>query len=181
VDGYVIERGAEPSQNVLATTPVLKIVDPETLWIKAKIDERISAQVKPSQKATIILRSQPGKRYKGVVKKINAMTDSVTLERKINVAFETLPRPFFINEQALVFIDVRQYDNVTTVPLTVVVQKGGKTGMWVVQNGHAHFAAIDKLAVNETEMAIAEGDIDTAVIVPDKHKKSLSEGMRIYQ
>jgi len=180
VAGYVIAREAEVAQYVQPSTPVLQIVDPKTLWVKVRIDERISAQVKPLQKATIILRSQPDKRYQGVVKRIDAITDAVTLERKFYVAFETIPTPFFINEQAQVIINVKQYDNVTKIPLTVVVQKEGKMGIWVVQGKHAHFAAIDKIARNETEVAIEKTDKNHLIIVPDRRKKSLSEGMRIY-
>lgn len=61
VDGYVISRDAEVDQNVLPQTPILKIVDPKTLWVDTKIDERISAQIKVGQKATITLRSNPQK------------------------------------------------------------------------------------------------------------------------
>ena len=180
VDGYVIAKYAEIAQNVLPTTPILKIVDPKTLWVRTKIDERISAQVKPLQKAIIILRSQPSRRYRGVVKRINAVSDAVTLERTINVAFEKIPNPFFINEQAQVIINVKKYGKVTKIPLGVVVQKQGKTGMWVVKNGRAHFTALGKTARSETEMAIPDRFGNYPVIVPDFHKKTLSEGMRIY-
>ena len=181
VDGYVIYRGAEVAQNMLPSTPILKIVDPQTLWVETNIDERISAQVKLLQEATIMLRSQPNKQYKGIVKRVDAMSDAVTLERKINVAFETIPEPFYINEQALVIINVKQYKNVLKIPLKVVVQNNGKLGMWIVRKGHAHFVVIDKLARNEREVAILNGDKNSPVIVPDKHKKPLSEGMVIYQ
>ncbi len=180
-DGYVISKDAEIAQYVQPSSTILKIVDPASLWVEVKIDERISAQVKTSQKASIILRSQPGKQYKGVVKRIDAMTDPITLERTINVAFEFLPKPFFINEQAQVSINVRQYDNVVKVPLTAVVQRSGETGMWVVRNGRAHFSVIKPIAVNDFEMAIAKGDLNTSIIIPNRNKKTLSDGMRIYQ
>jgi RND family efflux transporter MFP subunit len=181
VDGYVISREAEVAQYVQPSTQILQIVDPATLWVETKIDERISGRIKEGQQATIILRSKPDKEYTGRVQRIDAMTDQVTLERKINVSFTTIPEPFFINEQARVIIAVRQYDNVVKVPLKVVVQKEGKPGMWVVRNGRAAFTVIDKLAVSETEMAMAGGEVVTSVIIPDKSKKSLREGMRIYQ
>jgi len=180
-DGYVYTKEAEVAQYVQPSSTILKIVDPASLWVEVKLDERISAQVKPSQEARIILRSQPDRQYKGVVKRIDAMTDPVTLERTINVAFATLPKPFFINEQARVIINVRKYDHVVKIPLTTVVQRNGKTGVWVVRNGRAHFLTIKTVAVNDSEMAIANGDINTSILIPDNHKKSLSEGMRIYQ
>ena len=180
-DGYVITKEAEIGQYVQPSSTILKIVDPASLWVEVKLDERISAQVKPSQEASIVLRSQPDRTYKGVVKRIDAMTDPVTLERTINVAFTTLPKPFFINEQARVIINVRKYDHVVKIPLTTVVQRNGKTGVWVVRNGRAHFLTIKTVAVNDSEMAIANEDSNTSILIPDNHKKSLNEGMRIYQ
>ncbi len=180
VNGYVIAKEAEVAENILPSTPVLKIVDPKTLWVETKIDERISARVKLQQKATIVLRSQPDRPYKGVVKRIQAISDTVTLERTIDVAFETLPEPFFINEQAQVLISVRQYDKVTKIPLAAIVQKQGTTGMWVKRNKYAHFVLIDEIARNETEIAVSGKDKNYLVIIPDSHKKSLKEGMRIY-
>ncbi len=181
VDGVVISRDAETAQYVQPSTPVLQIVDPATLWVETKIDERISGRVKEGQQAGIILRSLPEKTYRGVVKRIDAMTDPVTLERKINVAFTVTPSPFFMNEQARVTIAINTYDDVVKVPLKVVVQKEGKPGMWVLRNNRAHFTVVDSLAVSETEMAMAQLDADTVIIVPDKRKKSLTEGMRIFQ
>ena len=180
VDGVVISREAEVTQYVQPSTPILQIVDPATLWVETKIDERRSGRVKEGQQTTIVLRSQPDKTYRGEVKRIDAMTDPVTLERKINVAFTAIPTPFFINEQARVTIAINEYDNVVKVPLKVVVQKKGKAGMWVVQDNRAHFTVIDKLAASETEMAIAQIEPDTVIIIPDKRKKSLAEGMRIF-
>lgn len=181
VDGHVISREAEVAQYVQPSTQILQIVDPATLWVETKIDERISGQVKVGQQAEIILRSQPDRPYQGVVQRIDAMTDPVTLERTINVSFTTIPEPFFINEQARVIIAVQQYDNVVKVPLKVVLQKEGKPGMWVTRNGRAHWTAIDKLAASETELAMTQGTVETSVIIPAKGKKSLREGMRIYQ
>lgn len=181
VAGYVVAKEAEVAQYVQPATPVLQIVDPNSLWVDVRIDERISAQVKPGQQATIILRSQPDKHYLGEVKRIDAMTDRVTLERKINVAFKTLPQPFFINEQAKVIITVRQYEQVHKVPLACVVQRQGKLGVWAARQSRAHFIALTKIAVNDTEMAITQDLSAAAIIVPDSHKKSLREGMRIFQ
>jgi multidrug efflux pump subunit AcrA (membrane-fusion protein) len=181
VDGRVISRDAEVAQYVQPSTRILQIVDPATLWVETKLDERISGQVKVGQQAAIILRSQPEKKYTGRVERIDAITDLVTLERKINVSFSEIPEPFFINEQARVIIALRQYDDVVKVPLKVVVQKEGKPGMWVVRDGRADFTFIDALAANETEMAMADGDTAVSIIIPDSSKKSLRKGMRIYQ
>jgi len=180
VNGYVISKEAEVAQNVLPSAPILKIVDPDTLWVKTKIDERISSQIQVMQKATITLRSQPDKIYEGVVKKIAAMSDDVTLEREIYIAFKNIPKPFYINEQAEVNINVKTYTDVLKVPLKVIVGKNGKIGIWILKESHAHFLRVEKIAQNNNEMAISNLDKNIQIIVPDTSKKPLSDGMKIH-
>ncbi len=182
IDGYVISKDAEISQSVSSTTPILTIVDPKTLWVKTKIDERISANIKPGQKAQIILRSQPDKRYIGVVRRVNAASDPVTLEREVNIAFKNIPQPFYINEQASVQIDTKKYADVLKVPVNVLVYNNdGYPGVWTLDNGRAQFSKINIVAQNDREIAILGINKNTQLIVPDAAKKELVDGMKIYQ
>lgn len=181
VDGYVTSKDAEVAQNVLPSTPILKIVDPKTVWIETKIDERISSQIQTMQTATITLRSQPNKQYAGFVKRIDAMSDAVTLEKEIEVAFQTTPTPFYINEQAEVEIDVKKYSDVLKIPIDVVVQKNGKLGVWTLKDGHAYFLPIEKIAQSESEISVSNIQKNTQIIVPAANKKPLSDGMKIHQ
>lgn len=180
IDGYVISKNAEVAQNVLPSTPIVTIVDPKTLWVETKIDERISSQIKFAQSATITLRSQPEKVYKGSVKRIVSMSDAVTLEREIDVAFETLPTPFYINEQAEVHIVVNNLSSVVKIPTNVVVQRNGKLGVWLVEKSLAKFQVIEKIAQNDSEIAISNIDKASHIIVPNSKKKPLSDGAKVH-
>ena len=180
VDGYVIAKEAETAQNVLPTNTILKIVDPKTLWVETKIDERISGAIRLGQKAEIILSSQPQKVYRGVVKRILPVSDPVTLEREVDVAFVSIPKPFYINEQAEVSINTSSYRDVLKVPLKVVVQQNGKAGVWILKEGHAHFQPLQKIAQDENYMAVSNLGKESLIVVPDSTKKSLKEGMRIH-
>ena len=179
VDGYVVEKSIEVAQNVLPTTSILKIVDPKTLWVETKIDERICAEVRKGQSATITLHSQANKIFKGKVERIDAMSDAVTHEREIDVAFEQIPTPFYINEQAEVSIEIKSYDDVIKVPLKVVVQQNGDLGVWRLQENRAHFLKLKKVAQSDSEMAVTNMTDNMQIIVPDANKKPLKEGMKI--
>jgi len=180
VDGYVISKEAQVAQNVVPSTPILKIVDPITLWVEAKVDERISSRILVGQSATITLRSQANQNYDGIVKRIDAMSDAVTLERTIAVGFNSIPKPFFINEQAEVSINIEIFNDVVKVPSSVVVQNGGKLGVWVVNDSHANFKVIDTIAQNEKEVGVKNLTKDTKIIVPNADKKPLKDGMKIH-
>ncbi len=180
VDGYVISRDAQESQTVSPSQPILKIVDPKTVWIKAYIDEKLSGNIKIGQKATISLRSQGDKKFNGVVKRIVAQSDAITQEREVNVAFEELPIPFYINEQAEVNIFAKSYKDVVKIPARAVTYENSKAGIWIDKDQKAHFQPIDVFARSTTELGVKGIDKDTKIIIASKKNKSLKEGMRIH-
>ena len=179
-DGYIVSKSAEVAQNVLPTAPIFTIVDASMLWVETKVDERVSREIKVGQKAEIRLRSEPQRAYKGVVQRIEPMSDAVTLERRIDVAFLELPKPFYINEQAEVQIEVKRLHSVVKIPLRVIVQESGEMGVWVAEAGHAKFVKLQEVGHSTSEIAVSNIEKNSKIIVPDARKKPLSNGMKIH-
>lgn len=181
VDGYVISRDAEIKQNVGSSQSILKIVDPKTVWIKAYIDERISTNVKVGQRADITLRSQNDKKFSGYVKRIVAQSDAVTGEREVNVAFDKLPIPFYINEQAEVSIKIKKFTDIVKVPIAVVIYQDEQAGVWIDKNGKAYFQEIEIIAKAEKELGVTGLDKNAKILTTSSKNRPLKEGMRIHQ
>ncbi len=180
VDGYVIVKEAEVDQSVIPTQPILKIVAAKDVWIQAYIDERISGNIKVGQKAEITLRSQADKKFAGVVKRIVAQSDAVTQEREVDVAFEHLPIPFYMNEQAAVLIATKTLKNVLKIPTSVIVHKDALSGVWLLKDGRAHFTALQIAGIDKDVAAVKNLSLNTVIILPAANKKPLSEGARVH-
>ena len=180
IDGYVIVREAEVSQSVVLSQSIFKIVDPKTVWIKTFVDEKISGDIRVGQSATITLRSKKDKKYKGIVKRIVAQTDAVTQEKEVDVAFENLPIPFYINEQAEVLIATKHFSNVVKIPSNVLVFKNGVAGVWIKNIDKAYFKKLKIIARGEDEIGVSGLNIDDKIIVTSQKKKPLHEGMSIH-
>ena len=180
VDGYVIAKEAEVAQSIVPTQSIFKIVNPQDVWIRTYIDERISGNIKVGEDATIRLRSHAKKKFKGVVKRIVAQSDAITQEREVDVAFEKLPIPFYINEQAEVLIDTKTLRNVLIIPAKVVVYKRGTAGVWIEQNGKAHFQKVTILGINKKKIAVKNLQENALILLPSKNKKPLYEGARVH-
>ena len=180
VDGYVIAKEASIQESVQPTTPILKIVDPKDVWIKATIDERISGGIHANQKASITLRSAPKRTFQGYVKRIAAQSDAITQEREVDVAFTKLPLPFYINEQAEVLIQTKLLHNAIKVPLNAVVHKATQDGVWLEKNNKAHFQKITILGVDSSMAAVTSLPLNAVILLPAKNKKPLLEGTRVY-
>ncbi len=180
VDGYVITRNAEVAQSVLPSQTILQIVDPKSVWIKTYIDEKISGSVKVGQKATIKLRSQHEKRFSGTVKRIVAQSDAVTQEREVNVAFDKLPIPFYINEQAEVSIASKTYKDIVKVPVEALSYYKEKTGVWTEKSGKAHFIPLEIISRGHKEVAVSGLDEDETLLIESSNNKPLKEGSSVH-
>jgi len=179
VDGYVVERKSDVGESVLPSQPILSIVDPKTVWIRAYIDEKISGAVKVGQKATITLRSHAGSKLKGYVKRIVAQSDAVTQEREVDVAFEKLPIPFFMNEQAEVDIVTDRLHNVVKIPARLLEYHKAHAGVWVQKDGKAHFQTVKVLGISDNQVAVQGLEVSQKVLEPSKNKKELREGSSV--
>lgn len=181
VDGLVIERLAETGQTVGAAQPVLSILDTDSLWVKAYIDERISGTLAVGQPAKIQLRSLPNQILKGQVKRVDFQSDPVTLERVVYIGLDQPLQHAFLKEQAKVQILARTLEMATTLPNDTLSYYQGKQGIWLAQNGKAHFVPIEFLTSNANEFAFnAQLPANATVIMPDKRKKPLYNGASVY-
>lgn len=175
----MISKDAETGQALLPSQSVLTVVDPETVWVSAYIDERISGEIRVGQKAKIILRSRQEQPLEGYVARIEAVSDPVTQERIVNVAFAKTPESFYLNEQAEVRIALRTLENVLKIPLGVLVTRNRKTGVWVENGSRARFKTLTVLARSENEAAVEGICADEKILIPASNKKPLFEGTRI--
>ncbi len=181
IDGYVVSKDAETAQNVTPAQPIVTVINPKDVWIQAHIDERISGAIERGQQALITLRSRSQTPLHGYVARISAMSDAVTQEREVNIAFDTTPIPFYINEQAEVAIVTQSIRSVLRVPLSVLRRHQGDEGVWTVHENKAHFVALEITARGKKYGAFSRGlQEGDRIIVPDPNKKPLREGMRVY-
>ena len=106
IDGIIISRESEAGSTIGAGTPVFKIANPKTLWVRAYIDERQSGPLQVGQKAVVTLRSTGEQKYAGIVSRIGVVSDRITEERVVYIALDHFLQPFSLGEQAEVQINL---------------------------------------------------------------------------
>lgn len=135
-DGMVTARNAEPGSALTAGAPVFSLIDPKTLWVLAYIDESKAGDIKVGQPATIVLRSHPEDRLAGRVARIEPESDRVNEERKVEIAFDTLPQGFTLGEQAEAYITTMRLPHALLVPETAILGRSRDSGtVWTVEDG----------------------------------------------
>lgn len=105
-DGIVLSRNAEVGSTVSSGSPVFRLANPKTLWVKVYIDERQSGAVRIGQKATVTLRTQEFKPLKAHVVRIGVESDRITEERVVYLKLLDESETLSIGEQAEADIDL---------------------------------------------------------------------------
>ena len=178
-DGIVTSRDAEPGSTVIAGQSVVKLIEPESLWVKVRLDQGRSRGLAVGLPAQISLRSNLTATLSGKVVRVEPVSDSVTEERIAFVALEKLPSSLTVGELAEVTVNTAQGVSLPTLPNAAIKHTIQGTGIWVVRAGKPVFANV---AVGETSLdgavQIRDG-LHAGEMVITYSEKELAEGSRI--
>lgn len=163
VAGIVTARLAEPGVTVVAGQTIIQVIDPASVWVKTRIDQKQAGLVRVGQPAEIVLRSQPQTTLPGSVKRVEQIGDAITEERIVNVVFATAQGAAMVGELAEVTIKLPQLDNSLSIPAAALKQRDKQDGVWVLQNKRVQFKPV-KAGLTTLEgrtqilSGLAEGD-----------------------
>ena len=129
-DAIVTSRDAEAGSTVVAGQPVLRLIDPSSLWIRLRVDQGRSRGLAPGLPARITLRSQPGQTMAGKVARVELLADSVTEERIVQVAFDAPnTSAASVGELAEVTLDLPQTAPALVLPNAAIQRQQGQVGV----------------------------------------------------
>jgi HlyD family secretion protein len=187
VDGIVSARLVEPGTTVVAGQAVVQLVDPASLWVRARIDQGQSGGVRVGQPAGIVLRSDPTTVHRGEVQRVDWVSDAVTEERIVNVGFANRPDGVSIGELVEVTIRVAELADARSVPLAAVKRVDRQDGVWRVSNGRVAFQPVQlgPATLDGRSQILAGLDDSDAVVVhseqtllPDARVKVVTDLVR---
>ena len=142
VDGIVTSRLAEPGTTVVAGQTVIQVIDPSSMWIKTRIDQKQVGPLRVGQPASIQLRSLPNTPLPGIINRIDLIGDAITEERIVNVTFSSPQTSAALGELAEVTIKLPDMDNVLSIPSAAVKHGNLDVGVWVMRDGRAEFKSV---------------------------------------
>lgn len=134
-DGLVISRDAEPGSTVIAGQAVLRLVAPDSLWVKVRMDQGRSRGLAVGQAAEIVLRSHATATLPGKVARLEPLSDSVTEERIALVVFERIPDGLSVGEMAEVTVQAGTAQSGLIVPNAAIKQMAQGSGIWTLKEG----------------------------------------------
>jgi RND family efflux transporter MFP subunit len=155
LDAVVVQRLTEVGNTVVPGTPLLKLVDPKTLWVATRVDESVVGRVRSGQAASIRLRS--GEVLPGKVARIARQSDAATRELEVDVAFDAVPLRFAIDQEAEVSIAVGD-DRGILIPLAALTRdRAGRQGVLIVEGERTRFVPVETGTADARQVLIRKG------------------------
>lgn len=178
-NAVVTTREAEAGSTVVAGQPVLRLMDPASLWVKMRVDQGRSAGLASGVKASIVLRSNPQTPLSGQVARIELLADSVTEERIAQVAFDTPPSGLSVGEMAEVTLQLPATAPTLLLPNAAIQHQKGQSVVWRIKDGKPEFAPVQFGTQSlDGQVQVLKGlDKNDRVVIYSQ--KALSSGTRI--
>ncbi len=183
-DAVVTSRDAEAGSTVVAGQPVLRLIDPASLWVRMRLDQGRSAGLAPGLKARIVLRSQPHAPLQGQVARVELLADAVTEERIAQIAFASAPTggpavSASVGELAEVELQLPETAAALVLPNASIQRLQGKTGVWRLSEGEPVFAQV-RLGTSSLDGRVQVLDgLKAGDSVVVYSQKALTEGARV--
>lgn len=175
----VLSRDAEVGSTVLSGSPVFRLINPNAIWVKIYINERQSGALHVGSSASITLRSQPSTPFQGHIARIGLESDRTTEEREVDIAFDQPQHPLYVGERAEATIALAQHTHVLTLPLIALATHKGKKGVWLGNEGHAHFKPLSFQAISADGLIIIKEGVTEKDTILLPAGRDITEGMRI--
>ena len=181
-DGVIITRDLEKGATVSSGMSIFTLADPQTVWVKANVDESQLNGVAVGKKAMITLRSSPGEQLSGQVARLGRQSDRVTEELEVDVAFSEPLKHFRLGEQSDVYIVTAIKKDAPSLPSAAIVSRDKKRGVWVIKDGRLTFKEVtigieDRINLVEIVTVLDAGDL--VAVAPPANMAKFKEGMKV--
>ncbi len=179
MDGLIVSREAEAGNTLVPGSPIFRLVDTDTLWVAARIDESVVGRAEVGQPARINLRG--GEELPGEVARISRQSDPATRELEVDVAFREPPQRFAMDQEAEVTIQAGEESGVV-IPASALLQPGRERGVLVVEGRRALFRPVRTGATDGKRVIVREGLAagETVIRRPADPKAKVGPGSRVH-
>jgi len=179
--GVVVSDVPYAGTNILPSTASIHIVDPQSLYFEALVDETDIAKIKTGETVKIRLDAFPEEVFEGVVSKID-LTSSLSsgggTVYKTMVTFKDPVDRFRLGMNGDAEFILNSVKEATLVPLNALWEKESKTYVWKVQNGRAVKTEVAVASTNDDWAQITTG-VTAGDQVVTSNLNQLKEGMAI--
>jgi len=177
LQGLVVQRLAEPGSTVNVGTPLLRLVDPDTLWVATRVDESVVGRLAVGQQATIRFRA--GDEVPGTVARLARQSDTATRELDVFVALARRPQHFALDQQAEVSIEAGRVSGLVVPATALIRNRDGRTGVLVVEQQRTAFRPVGVEGAEAGAVRVVSGLREGEMVVRDSSGARDNQAVRV--
>lgn len=156
ISGVVYQRDIEPGEIASpAGPPLLRIADPGSVYLEAVVSERLASRVSAGQKVTVSLTS--ARTLQGSVQRLVPVADPTSRDFVVRIGLPDADSALRPGMFAQARIRVEEHPNAVIVPKDALVDRAGKTVLFVVREGKAAERTVQVGLLDRTRAEIRSG------------------------
>ncbi|QIB35201.1 efflux RND transporter periplasmic adaptor subunit [Ancylobacter pratisalsi] len=156
ISGIVVARTHQLGEVLTPGTELLRIVDPTSLVLTARLDESAIAALRPGQEARVTFGpDQPP--IPGHVLRLDRQVDEETREFELDITLDSLPPNWALGQRGTARIVIAQRPDALTVPKSFIDRRDGHPGLWVATDGRARWREVGLGAAGSERVEISRG------------------------
>jgi HlyD family secretion protein len=144
MDAIVISRDRSPGDLLAPGTTLVRLVDPSSVVISARLDESVMSVIQPGQDAFLEFTSSPRTPIEGKVLRVGRSVDVETREFVIDVVPKQLPPNWAIGQRSKVRISAKLANGTISVPQNMIARRYGQVAVWKLSStGSVHWTRVE--------------------------------------
>ncbi len=177
LDGFVTRISFEVGQTVDDQRVVAEVARTDALDLIVDLPESAARTVHVGDRFTISPADAPGAKLGGTARQVNPEADELTRTRRIWIAIED-PQKYGVRPGTTLAATAADEPRVLRIPASAILDKFGKTSVWVVDEGLARERPVELGGRTQTEATVLQGIKDgDRLIIAGVH--GLTENQRV--
>lgn len=163
--GMVVRRDRDRGDVVVPGSSIYRLIETDTLWISAWVDETAMAGLAVDQPARVVFRADPDRDYRGHVARLGREVDPELREFLVDVIVDELPAKWAVGQRAEVYITTDHVERTLTIPAEFLYVRDGVTGVWLDIDGRAQWRPCEVGLRGRTMIEITRGVEDGDIVM----------------
>jgi len=179
VTGVVSKKYVDEGNMVGPSTPLVRIVQIETLKVLGGVSERYLPRLIPGQ-TTVYIKTDayPEDEFKGVVYRTGVAVDPVTRTGEVEIRVPNPDRKLKPGMFARMTIVIGQKDNVVVVPDSALIREQDNVYVFVADSGKAYRRRI-KLGLSQAQFYEVVEGLSVGYMVVTRGRRQLKDGQMV--
>lgn len=178
IAGVVAGRSVEPGDLAAAGSPLMTLVNTDTLYVEGQLSDRQVARLEVGQEAEVSLEALPGSRLGAVVETVSPAANPQTRAFPVKVRLEEKPDGLRPGMFATVDVILERHEGALVVPVDSVVQRSGRSVVFVIEENQARMRPVETGISTGSLVEILSG-VEEGEQVVVSGQGFLQDGMRV--